>query len=154
LVAPFIFLITRLQDRLENTVYNGTFVVVCLSVVAGTCLPKLCLETNVVSEQFASNGCFSDSTVHGSRKYANILWRNYISVFETRGSGIMSTVNIPGQCKIWPYKRQVKWGRKFTLSYIFVHCTHLRINTTAHELIFNHPSYANETIQLERTVFT
>jgi hypothetical protein len=58
--------------RVENTVSNGTSIVSCLSVSAGTCLPSRCLETNVVSEPFASNGCFSGSTVLALNKYATI----------------------------------------------------------------------------------
>jgi hypothetical protein len=34
-----------------------------------------CLERNVVSEPFASNGCFSDSTVLAWSKYATVCFR-------------------------------------------------------------------------------
>jgi hypothetical protein len=38
----------------------------------GNVLPSRCLETKVVSEPFASNGCFSGSTVLALNKYATI----------------------------------------------------------------------------------
>jgi hypothetical protein len=42
------------------------------------CLSRLfrrrCIETNVVSEPFASNDCFSAPTVLALRKYATLCW--------------------------------------------------------------------------------
>jgi hypothetical protein len=43
--------------------FQSTPINACVSVAAGTCLPSRCLEPNVVSEPFASNVCFSGSTV-------------------------------------------------------------------------------------------
>jgi hypothetical protein len=53
-----------------NTVSNGTSIVACVSIAAGTYLQSRCLETNVVSEPFACNFCLSDSTVLALSKYA------------------------------------------------------------------------------------
>jgi hypothetical protein len=54
------------MDRVENTVSKITSIVSCLSVGAGTRLPNRCLETNVVSEPFAT------STALALNKYATI----------------------------------------------------------------------------------
>jgi hypothetical protein len=47
-------------DRVENTVFNGTSILSCVSVAAGTCLPNHCLETALVylliSRSLHSNG--------------------------------------------------------------------------------------------------
>jgi hypothetical protein len=65
-------LLTLYTDRVENTVSNSIFIVVCVSVAAGTCLQSCCLETNDISESFASNGCFSGSKVLALSKYGTM----------------------------------------------------------------------------------
>jgi hypothetical protein len=62
------------RTTVENAIPNNTSIVACVSVAAGMCLPSCCLETNVVSEPFANNGCFCDSTVLDLNKYATILY--------------------------------------------------------------------------------
>jgi hypothetical protein len=42
----------------------------CLATDVAPLYRGCCLETNVISEPFASNGCFSDSTVFALSKYA------------------------------------------------------------------------------------
>jgi hypothetical protein len=61
-------------DQAENTVFNSTFIAPYVSTASRTCLWSRCLETNVVSEPFTSNGCFSGSTVLALSKYVTILW--------------------------------------------------------------------------------
>jgi hypothetical protein len=58
----------------ENPISNNTSIVACVSVAAGMCLPSRCLETNVVSEPFANNGCFCGSTVLSLSNYATTLY--------------------------------------------------------------------------------
>jgi hypothetical protein len=71
------FLKPLCTDRVKNTVSSNTYIVACVSIAAGTCSPSRCLETNVVSEPFASNGCFSGSTVLAFSQYATI-WNTQI----------------------------------------------------------------------------
>jgi hypothetical protein len=73
-VAQIVFLITPLHGPSRKHRFQQ-YIVACVSVAAGTCLLSRCLETNVVSEPFASNGCFSGSTVLVLRKYATILYK-------------------------------------------------------------------------------
>jgi hypothetical protein len=63
----------RCKDRVENTVSNSTSIIAFVSVAAGTCLPNSYLETNVVSEPFASNGCFSGLRIVGFLSFGT--WR-------------------------------------------------------------------------------
>jgi hypothetical protein len=64
------------SNGLRNPVYQEssalTTDVITLFVSVGTCLPNRCPETNVVSEPFASNGCFSGSAVLALSEYATI----------------------------------------------------------------------------------
>jgi hypothetical protein len=60
----------------RNTVTNSTSIVARISVAAGTCLHSSCLQTNVVSEAFANNSCFSGSTVLALSKYATVPYVN------------------------------------------------------------------------------
>jgi hypothetical protein len=55
------------------TVFNSTSIVACVSVAAGVYSPSRCLETNVVSEPFASNCCFYSSIVLALSKYATTV---------------------------------------------------------------------------------
>jgi hypothetical protein len=73
LVALIVFLTTPLTNRVGTTVSNSTSIVACVTIAAGTCLPSRCLEMDVVSGPFASNGCFSGSTVLALSKYAAII---------------------------------------------------------------------------------
>jgi hypothetical protein len=60
-------------DRVETPFFNSTSIVACVSIAAGTCLPSRCLETNVVPESFASNGCFFGSTFLALSKYVTVV---------------------------------------------------------------------------------
>jgi hypothetical protein len=69
------------MNQVENTVSKGTSVVALVSFTKGMCLPSRCLETNVVSEPFASNVYFSGSTVFALRKYATIKIAAFLDLF-------------------------------------------------------------------------
>jgi hypothetical protein len=71
-VAPVVFLITSLRGLNRKHISNSICVYACLSIAMGMCLPSCCLETNVVTELFASSGCFSGSTVLLLSKCATI----------------------------------------------------------------------------------
>jgi hypothetical protein len=73
-VTPTVLLITLRTDRVENTVSNSTSIVACVFVSAGICLPSRCPETNVVSEPFASNGCFYGYILSKILKLWSSLW--------------------------------------------------------------------------------
>jgi hypothetical protein len=61
-VAPIVFLIIPLHGPSRKHRFDSISIVGRVSVAAGTCLPRRCLEMNVVSMPFASNGCFSGFT--------------------------------------------------------------------------------------------
>jgi hypothetical protein len=61
-------------DRVGNTVSNSSSIVACLFLAAGSFLPSRCLEMDVVSDSFTSNGSFSGSAVLALSKYATICW--------------------------------------------------------------------------------
>jgi hypothetical protein len=78
------------RTTVETLVSNITSIVTGVSVAAGMCLSSRCLETNVVSEPFASNGYFYSSTVLALSKYATLLnvfklceheWKHITTVF-------------------------------------------------------------------------
>jgi hypothetical protein len=87
------FLIPLCTDRVENTVSNCTSIVACVSVAAGRCLRNPRLEMNVVSKPFASNGCFSGSTVLALRNCSTILLDLYCGLrFRSMAASILAVV--------------------------------------------------------------
>jgi hypothetical protein len=70
LVAPVVFLITPRHGPHTKHSFQQYLYCCMLSVAAGT----YCLETNIVTDPFARNGCFSGSTVLALIQYAAILW--------------------------------------------------------------------------------
>jgi hypothetical protein len=99
-VAPIFSLYT---DRVENIVCSSTSIVACLSVAAGTCLSSRCLETNVVSEPFASNRCFSGSTVLALSKYGTILCSSLQSAPTFTARGPVASCYEEGGCRTWKH---------------------------------------------------
>jgi hypothetical protein len=88
-VATVVFLITSFHGPNRKTVCNSTSIVACLSVAVGACLPSYCLETTVVWEPFASNGCFSGSIVLALSKYVYAT----ISIFYFNRNYILACLN-------------------------------------------------------------
>jgi hypothetical protein len=74
------------------------------------CLPSRCLETNVVSEPFVSNGCFSGSTVLALSKYATVPRTHTI------GDMILYGYELAGKIKVF--------GENLLLGYFVHHKVH------------------------------
>jgi hypothetical protein len=71
--APVIFVITRLHGPSRKHCFYSISIIAYESVAAGTCSPSRFIETNVVLEPFASNGCVSGSAVLALSKYVTIF---------------------------------------------------------------------------------
>jgi hypothetical protein len=81
------------------SVYVCLLRICCLATdVVSLSVRGLCLETNVVSEPYASNGCFSGSTVLALSKYeyatVRISWHveTYATIFRSSSIEISKVV--------------------------------------------------------------